>query len=57
MWISHKKARLHGACKLHYEKKNFIRGDLTLNPCTPNSLSLEVPLTKALSLLETPLNP
>ena len=20
-WISHKKARLHGACKLHYEKK------------------------------------
>ena len=33
-------ARLHGACKLHYEKENFTRGDLTLNPCTPNSLSL-----------------
>ena len=56
-WISHKRTCLHGACKLHYEKENFIREDLTLNPCTPNSLSLEVPLTKALSLLEDSLNP
>ena len=34
-WISDKRARLHEAYKLYYEKK-FTRGDLTLNPCTLN---------------------
>ena len=52
MWISQKKTRLHGTCELHYEKRNITRGDLILNPRTPNLFLTKSSPSQKLSLLE-----
>ena len=54
MWISHKRARLHGTCKLHYEKK-ILQEKILPSTLVPQFLSHKKNfLTKALSLRRPP---
>ena len=57
MWTNQKRIHLHGTYKFHYEKKNIIRRDLTLNSHTPNFSLTESSSSQKLSLYEDPPEP
>ena len=54
MWISHKKARLHGACKLHYEKKILQEETSPSTLVHPILSHLRFPHKSSLSLGDPP---
>ena len=56
-WISHKKARLHGACKLHYEKEILQEETAPSTLVHPMLSHLKFPSQKLSLSLGDPLEP